>query len=78
MVDGLAAIEKPIIAVAGASSVDMTLRQPPLEWLGGASQDSYTPEMVKNLANRPELGLGGNGAASAYVLGLLGLRVLLN
>ena len=78
MVDGSAPIEKPVIAVAGASSVDMTLRQPPLEWVGGASQDSYTPEMVKNLANPPELGLGGNGAASAYVLGLLGLRVLLN
>ena len=78
MVDGSAPIEKPVIAVAGASSVDMTLRQPPLGWVGGVSQDSYTPEMVKNLADPPELGLGGNGAASAYVLGLLGLRVLLN
>jgi sugar/nucleoside kinase (ribokinase family) len=78
MVDGSAPIEKPVIAVAGASSIDMTLRQPPLEWVGGASQDSYTPEMVEDLAHPPELGLGGNGAASAYVLGVLGLRVLLN
>jgi len=78
MVEGSAPIEKPVIAVAGASSVDMTLRQPPFEWVGGTSQDSYTPEMVKNLEDPPELGLGGNGAASAYVLGVLGLRVLLN
>ena len=70
--------EKPVIAVAGASSVDMTLRRPPLEWIGDQSQDRYTPEMVQTLESAPDLGLGGNGAAAAYVLGMLGQRVVLN
>ena len=78
MDDGSVPTEKPVIAVAGASAVDMTLRQLPLEWIGGPGQDHYNPEMMQSLEAPPELGLGGNGAAAAYVLGILGLRVVLN
>lgn len=78
MTDGSPQTETPLIAVAGASCVDMTLRQPPLDWIGRPGQDRYRPETVLNLKQPPELGIGGNGAAAAYVLGMLGLRVALN
>ena len=44
------------------------IRRPPLDWVGGVSRDDYTPEMVRKLVCPPELGLGSNGAAAAYVL----------
>ena len=53
MVDGSVPTEKSVIAVVGPSSVDMTVRQPPLEWIRGASQDRYTPEMVQNVEDPP-------------------------
>ena len=64
-----------VVAVAGAASVDMTLRRIPLDWIARPGQDQYTPEMMQRLEDPPELGLGGNGAAAAYVLGTLGVRV---
>lgn len=70
--------DTPVIAVAGAASVDMTLRDPPRDWIGDVGRDVYTPATLQRLEAPPEAGLGGNGAAAAYVLGKLGLRVLLN
>ena len=68
----------PVVAVAGPCSVDMTLREPPSNWSNRTAKDHYTPDMLQRLEYPPELGLGGNGAAAAYVLGTLGVRVLLN
>ena len=78
MADATSVAEQRVIAVAGAAAIDMTLRRPPLDWIGSPSKDHYTPEMFHKLEDPPELGLGGNGAAAAYVLGVLGVRVLLS
>jgi sugar/nucleoside kinase (ribokinase family) len=69
---------RPVIAVAGAASVDMNIRRIPLDWVGQAGRDHYTPDMVRSLVDPPEMGLGGNGGAAAYVMGRLGMQVLLN
>ena len=68
--------DEPVIAVAGAAAVDMTLRQPPRDWIGQVGHDVYAK--LHRLETPPEAGLGGNGAAAAYVLGKLGMTVLLN
>jgi len=67
---------EPVIAVAGAAAVDMTLRQPPRDWIGQVGHDVYAK--LHRLEAPPEAGLGGNGGAAAYVLGKLGVQVLLN
>ena len=54
------------------------MRDPPRDWIGQVGRDVYTPATLRRLEAPPEVGLGGNGAATAYVLGKLGLRVLLN
>ncbi len=56
----------------------MTLRHLPPGWPGGETGDDYGPDRVWCLPESPRLGLGGNGAAAAYVLGMLGVRVVLN
>ncbi len=72
------AASDPLIAVAGPAAVDMTLRQPPPNWIGSVGDDVFTPQNLHMLAAPVELGLGGNGGACSYVLGKLGLRVHLN
>ena len=67
---------EPVIAVAGAAAVDMTLRQPPRDWIGQVGHDVFAK--LHRLEAPLEAGLGGNGAAAAYVLGKLGMTVLLN
>ena len=64
----------PTIAVVGVSGVDITVRDPP-DWMGSTKCDAYTPESLHTLAAPVRMGLGGNGAAAAYVLGTLGLPV---
>ena len=71
-------LSEPMIAVAGPASVDMTLRQPPAEWIGSTGRDVYTSATMHRLEAPVEMGLGGNGAAAAYVIGRLGLPVRLN
>ena len=45
MADATSVAEQRVIAVAGAAAIDMTLRRPPLDWIGSPSKDHYTPEM---------------------------------
>ena len=78
MVEESRQVENQTIAIAGTAGVDMTLRQPPLDEIGLIRSDNYTPDMIRALDHPPELGLGGNGAAAAYILGMLGWQVQLN
>ena len=68
---------QPTIAVVGVSSVDITIREAP-DWMGHSAHDVYTPESLHTLNSPVEMGLGGNGAAAAYVLGKLGIPVELS
>ena len=70
--------DEPVIAVAGTAAVDMTLRDPPAGWIGSTARDHFTTETVRLLTAPLEMGLGGNGAAAAYVMGRLGARVRVN
>jgi sugar/nucleoside kinase (ribokinase family) len=70
--------DTPIIVVSGAASVDITIRNPPLNWYGGAGADSYTPGLIKRIEEPVEMVLGGNGAAAAYVIAKLGVRARLS
>ncbi|MCH2114823.1 MAG: carbohydrate kinase family protein [Pirellulales bacterium] len=65
---------QPKIAVIGATSVDITIREAP-DWMGHTGRDIYTRESMHALEAPIEMGLGGNGGAAAYVLGKLGLPV---
>ena len=67
----------PTIAVAGAASVDIAIREAP-NWTGSTGRDVFTADSLHALEKPVEMGLGGNGGASAYVLGRLGLPVELN
>ncbi len=67
----------PMIAVVGAASVDITLREAP-DWMGQTGRNVYTPETLHALEAPVEMGVGGNGGAAAYVLGKLGLPVELH
>ena len=69
---------RPVVAVAGAASVDMTMRCPPAGWHDGDGIECYTPELIKTLDRPIEIGLGGNGAAAAYVMARLGVHVRLS
>ena len=69
---------RPVVAVAGAASVDMTLRCPPAGWHEGDGIECYTPELIQTLRQPIEIGLGGNGAAAAYVMGTFGVDVRLS
>jgi dehydrogluconokinase len=64
----------PTIAVVGAASVDITIREAP-DWMGLTARDAYTADSLHSLEAPVEMGLGGNGGAAAYVLGKLGLPV---
>lgn len=68
----------PVISVAGPASVDLTLCEPPADWIGDVGREIYTTETMFSLKDPVAMGLGGNGAAAAFVLGQLGLRVRLN
>lgn len=70
--------ERPVVAVSGAVSVDLTLRCPPAGWNEGQGIDRYTPELIQTLEQPIEIGLGGNGAAAAYVMAALGVQVRLS
>ena len=78
MADETPSSATPVIAVAGCSSVDMTLRRVPPDWVGSVGADFYTHDMVQVIDDPPELGLGGNGGAAAYVMGALGCCVQLH
>ncbi|MDP7397108.1 MAG: carbohydrate kinase family protein [Lentisphaeria bacterium] len=66
------------IAIAGSVSVDITVRNPPANWCGEDGIDGYTPELISKLQLPIDVGLGGNGAAPAYVIGKLGGSVFLS
>lgn len=66
------------IAIAGSVSVDITVRNPPANWCGEDGIDGYTPELITKLQLPIGVGLGGNGAAPAYVIGKLGGTVFLS
>ena len=68
----------PIIEVAGAACVDMTLRDVPAEWMSGASGENYLAAPLRLLAKPADVHLGGNGGAAAYVMGKLAAHVRLN
>ena len=68
----------PVISVAGPASVDMSIHDPPRGWIGDVGRDIYTTDTLFSLKAPVSLCLGGNGGASAYVLGKSGLRVRLN
>ena len=70
--------DKPIVAVAGAVSVDMSLRNPPLDWYGSAGADSWVPGIIKRLDAPVQMVLGGNGGVPAYVMAKSGVRARLS
>ncbi len=74
---------RPLIAVAGPASVDMSFRGAPSDWMAagaawGAGGENYLDAPVRLLEQPVNTGLGGNGGAAAYVMGKLGARVQLN
>ncbi|MYC81293.1 MAG: carbohydrate kinase family protein [Acidobacteria bacterium] len=67
-----------VVAVAGSTGLDVTLRDPPRHWIGEVPRDVYTHRTLLPLHSPPEMGLGGNGGSASYVLGKLGPKVHLN
>ena len=67
-----------VVAVAGSAGLDVTLRDPPRNWIGEVPRDVYTHRTLLPLRSPPEMGLGGNGGSASYVLGKLGRKVHLN
>ncbi len=65
-----------MIHVAGNSVVDVLVHGAEGAW--GPPEDAWTSENVRFLEEPPAAVLGGNGGASAYLLGCLGERVSLN
>ena len=64
------------IHVAGNSVLDLLLRDVPFGM--GRAEDAWGSGNVHFLSGPPEAVLGGNGGATAYLLGRLGERVSLN
>lgn len=64
--------------MAGTAALDVAVRGAPAGWLQARGLDRYTPSTVFPLEAPVEMGLGGNGAAAARVLGRLGVHVHLN
>ena len=65
-----------MIHVAGNSVVDVLVHGTEGAW--GPAEDAWTSQNVRFLEEPPTPVLGGNGGASAYLLGRLGERVSLN
>ena len=54
----------PTIAVAGAASVDIAIREAP-DWTDSTARDVFIADSMHTLEKPPEMVLGGNGGASA-------------
>jgi len=67
-----------LVSVAGSAGLDITLREPPSDWIGKIARDVYTQQTLLPLKSPVEMGLGGNGASASYVLAKMGLQVQLN